>query len=152
MHLSNYPFKCLILIHLINFIIIRLTFLEPTALSRYMDLTLAELSIMEMIKARFTTFTINNIAYQNHITRIMYCRSTFGGNRHLKFVPSSKPEVPPILTRQLLSNGNTKAKAWFLSIPKLKANIQSNPRDRNLPSITRFVNHMQNITFKTSKI
>ena len=127
------------------------TFLDPTALIRYMDLTLAEFNNIEIIKARFTTLTTSNIAYQNHNTRIMYWRSTFGGNRHLKLVMSSPAPVPVMVTLQLLSRGNILANTFFLS-PNLELNIQLNPRKRNWPSITRFVNHLQNITLTTSKI
>merc|ERR1719351_502518 len=82
-----------------------LNFLFPTALSRYMDLTLAELSNMETTNARFSTLTINNIAYQNHIITIMYCKRTFGGKRHFKLCSSKLPLLPTILIKQLLSRG-----------------------------------------------
>ena len=130
---------------------IMFTFLDPTALIRYMDLTFAEFNNIEIIKARFRTLTTSNIAYQNHNTRIMYWRSTFGGNRHLKLVISSPAPVPVIVTLQLLSRGNILANTFFLS-SNLELNTQLNPRKRNWPSITRFVNHIQNITLTTSKI
>ena len=127
------------------------TFLDPTALIRYMDLTFAEFNNIEIIKARFKTLTTSNIAYQNHSTRMMYWRSTFGGNRHLKWVVSSPAPEPIIFTSQLLSRGNILANTFFLS-SNLELNTQLNPRKRNWPSITRFVNHIQNITLTTSKI
>ena len=116
-----------------------------------MDLTFAELSSMERIKARFSTLIINNMAYQNHITRMMYCKRTFGGKRHFQCLMSSFPPWPWNFTLQLLSSGNIWPNTWFLLVPMSAPIIQLSPRGKNLSSRTWFVNQIQNITFKTNK-